>query len=474
MSLRRRFVLVFAAFAAIITALGGYLSWRASSAALERELDDKLRQVAGAAAQVGFPSSMVVGLQPGDESSSAWNVAYQRLSSLRRYVDAAYLFRQDRTVLVSTEGAEALPIGTRLRFLDLYPLELDQAERLGSSTTPVFEGGDGRLFKYGFVRLEQSDIYLAVLMRADYLSPLDTFTRTALFGSLAATILAALLAAALAAEIVRPLERLSRAALRIQRGHLTRPVAVERADELGRLSQAMERMRKGILQRDEQLRLMLAQVAHEIRNPLGGLELFAAAAQDMDDPEERDRILGRIRNEVEGLNSTINDFLVFARPLEPHLELHDIRGPIREAADLVSAELNQREGALTLVMPDEPVLARVDPGHAKGIMLNLLRNAAQAGDRVELEVTTHHGEVIVTVRDDGPGIPMDLRDRIFDPFVTDKEQGAGLGLPIVQRLAEANHGRIELAAPGAPLGSGAEFRLYLPGAEELPLPDHLE
>ena len=157
---------------------------------------------------------------------------------------------------------------------------------LGSSTTPLFEGQDGRFYKYGFVRLEQSEVLLGVLMRADYLTPLDGFRQTTLVGSIAATILAALLAGALAAGVVRPLERLSRAALRIQQGHLNQPVELERVDELGRLSRAMERMRVGILQRDDQLQLMLAQVAHEIRNPLGGLELFAAAAQDMDDPDQ--------------------------------------------------------------------------------------------------------------------------------------------------------------------------------------------
>ena len=100
-------------------------------------------------------------------------------------------------------------------------------------------------------------------------------------------------------------------------------------------------MRQGILERDEQLRLMLAQVAHEIRNPLGGLELFASAAADTDDPVERRRLMDRVRSEVAALNAIIDDFLAFARPLSPTREAPDLREPLREAAELARAELRE-------------------------------------------------------------------------------------------------------------------------------------
>lgn len=469
MSLRRRFILVFGLFAVLLTAVGGFLTWRATSRALERELDEKLVQIAGVAAGVGLQPSLVEGLQPGDERTQAWNLVFQRLRSLQGYVDGAYLFRSDRTALVTTEGPQDIPVGTRLRFLDLYGQELDEALVVGSSRTPLFEGEDGRFYKYGFVRLEQSDVLLGVLMRADYLEPLDRFRRTALLGSLAAIVLAALLAGFLAAGVVEPLERLSRAALRIERGHLQREVSLERADELGRLSRAMERMRVGILHRDEQLRLMLAQVAHEIRNPLGGLELFAAAAAETEEPEERERILTRLRSEVQGLNGIINEFLIFARPLTAAATLHDVRTPLQDALELARAENENAGVTLESDLPEYPLLARADPGHVKGIVLNLLRNAAQAGTQVRLSAEDYRGEVVISVRDNGPGVRPDLRDRIFEPFVTDKEQGAGLGLAIVRRLAETNGGRVNLVEDEDAVGEGAEFRVYLPGSEEIPV-----
>jgi signal transduction histidine kinase len=247
------------------------------------------------------------------------------------------------------------------------------------------------------------------------------------------------------------------------------PVRQERGGELGRLARAMERMRIGILHRDEQLRLMLAQVAHEIRNPLGGLELFASAAAESNDPAERTRFIGKVRAEIEALNTIIDDFLTFARPLRPEGELHDIRQPVRMAVELVEMEMRDSGGDLSLDLPTHPLMARADPEHIKRVALNLVRNAAQAGKEVKVRCEAYRGEIVLFVRDNGPGVPPELEDRIFEPFVTDKEQGAGLGLAIVRRVVEANGGRVELTTGERASGVGAEFRVYFRGGEELPL-----
>lgn len=469
MSLRRQFILVLVAFSVCLTAVGGWVAWQETSRTLERELDEKLRWVAGAAAEVGFQGNLLLSLLPGSETTQEWTGTYERLRRLLRYASAVYLFDRQNRALVTTEGPEELPVGTPIFFLELYGPELEQAWATGEASTPLFLGLDGRYYKYGLVRLGSDDVMMAILMRADYLEPLEALRQRILLGSALAAVIAAAVAGLLATTIVEPLERLSRVALRIQRGRLAEPVREERGEELGRLSRAMERMRLGIIQRDEQLRLMLAQVAHEIRNPLGGLELFASAAMDSEDPEERTRLLGRVRYEVEALNQIINDFLIFARPMAPNSQLHDLRQPLREAADLVQAELRRNGASLEVELPEGELMARADPDHLKRIALNLLRNAAEVADRVTLRAWMDRGEAVVSVSDDGPGIAPELRDRIFEPFVTDKEKGAGLGLAIVKRLTEANRGRVELASRSA--GGGAEFRLYFTGSEDLPAVD---
>ena len=493
MPLRRLYVLVLVAFAVIFTATSSWMAFSVTNRALEDELDDKLQVTAGVAAETGLDATNLLLLGRGDEANFFWREAYDRLRSLvdRGYVDAAWIIRRESpaspgegtvpgeegtvdrppayTAIVSTESADSVPIiGTDVFIFSAY--DLSGLWENGSATSTRFEGtDDGRYYKYGFARLEDSDLALAVLMRADYLAPLESLRRSVLLASAIAVVLSVLVAIGLAARIAEPLERLSRVALRIQRGRITRPVEVEAGVEIGRLSRAMERMRLGIIQRDEQLRLMLAQVAHEIRNPLGGLKLFSAIAADSADPAERAQLFRKIQAEVDALNGIITDFLVYARPRAPQPTLHDIRAPLKEAAELVATELESRGGSLKVDLPDAQLEVVADSGQVKRMVLNLLRNAADAGDRVWLKGTFGNGEVIVSVRDNGPGVPESLRRRIFQPFVTSKERGAGLGLAIVAGVARAHDGRVELVSGDGASVNGAEFRLYLPGSEVFPV-----
>jgi signal transduction histidine kinase len=485
--LRRLYVLVLVAFAVVFTATSSWMALSVTRRALQSELVDKLQVTAGVAAETGLDAGNLLLLSRGDEGNQYWTDAYERLRSLvdRGYVDAAWIIRRESpvspgegtvpggegtvyTAIVSTESPDSVPIiGTSVVIFSVY--DLSGLWEDGSATSTFFEGLDGRSYGYGFARLEDSDLALAVLMRADYLAPVASLQRSVLLASAIAVVLSVLVAIGLAARIAEPLERLSRVALRIQRGRITRSVEVEAGVEIGRLSRAMERMRLGIIQRDEQLRLMLAQVAHEIRNPLGGLKLLSAIAADSADPEERAQLFRRIQAEVDALNSIITDFLVYARPRAPQPTLHDIRAPLKEAAELVATELALRGGSLKVDLPDAQLEVVADSGQVKRMVLNLLRNAADAGDRVWLKGAFSNGEVIVSVRDNGPGVPESLRGRIFQPFVTSKERGAGLGLAIVAGVARAHDGRVELVTGDGAAGNGAEFRLYLPGSEVFPV-----
>jgi signal transduction histidine kinase len=471
MSIRRQFVLALAAFAVLLGVLFGWIARRVSSRALEEELDRRLVEVAGAALATGFVGSDVSIFQPGTEDE-LWGAYHSRLDSLKaRYVSGAWIFNGVRKeALVTAEPADSIPIGAKLTFLDAWDAEIRIALRDGSATTDVFFQ-EGRPFKYGFVRLDDPNAVLAVLIPADFLTPLSRLNRSLMWGSVIGLVLAVGLGTLLATGIARPVEQLSRVAIRIQRGRMDRPVELDRGDELGRLAQAMERMRQGVLERDDRLRLMLAQVAHEIRNPLGGLELFASAAAETDDQDERRRHMRRVRSEVGALNRIIDDFLTFARPLKGVPEPVDLRPAIEAAATLAKGEVEREGGHLEVDLPEQPLVARADPDQVKRAVLNLLRNAAQVSERVALNARNERGEVLVSVADDGPGVPEEARERIFDPFITDKEQGAGLGLAIVRKIAEAHGGRVEvLDAAGTGVGSGAEFRVYFTGLEDYPVP----
>lgn len=481
MRLRNRFALFFVTFAVAISAAEGWLSYDLSRRALEAELDRRLLDVAGVAGDLSFATDdALLLLKRGDERNATW-LHYHTL--LLRLTDKGYVDRADifgwqpgdsvATVLVSSDAPNVLSIGQELSEVGAHIDKIEEAwEREdGRSTTQLFRSTDGIPYKYGFVRLGSGRAFLGVLIPAGHREPLTGLGWSVVGLSVGAAFLAALIGWRLAGGIASRLEVLSRGALRIQRGSMDRPFGLEGEDEIGRLARAMERMRTGIQRRDEQLRLMLSRVAHEIRNPLGGLELFAAAAQETDDPVDRRSILDRVRKEVRGLNAIIDEFLGFARPGQTEPQLHDVRESVGEAAALAEAELEKRGGRLHLDLPGKPLFAMADPLQVKRLVLNLLRNASQAGDTVWLAGGMVNGEVRLAIRDNGPGIAREMRDRIFEPFVGDKAQGAGLGLAIVKEMVEANHGRVKLASAGegvAKSRDGAEFHVYLTGPEDLP------
>ena len=466
-SMRRRFVLLLGAFAVALAGLFAYISWMVSGAALEAELDQRLIQVAGAVAKTNVDADLLTTLSPGFEDTGAWLGAQSQLDSLAaHYVADAWIFSPDQRSVVTRQSPDSIPIGTPLRFLAQYDTEIRIAQRDGSSTTPVWFDESGAPYKYGFTAF--GGLILGVLMPADLYAPLGRLQRALLFGSLFGLALSVLLGTFLATNIAYPIERLVRAAGRIQRGYLDRAVRLDRKDELGRLADAMDRMRRGVLERDEQLRLMLAQVAHEIRNPLGGLELFATAAVDAEERDERARLIGRVRGEVSALNEIINDFLAFARPSALEVSAVDLRVPVWDAVEL--AATRKGEGAeVDVRLPDQALMALADEGQVKRVVLNLIQNALAVSDRVTAWAGREGGQVMLAISDDGPGVPEDQRERIFEPFVTDKEKGAGLGLAIVKRDMEAMGGRVEVHdAADSGVGTGAEFRVYFPGLDEPP------
>jgi two-component system, NtrC family, sensor histidine kinase HydH len=205
-----------------------------------------------------------------------------------------------------------------------------------------------------------------------------------------------------------------------------------------------------------------AGLAHELRNPLGSIRgsaelLTRATANDNPIAKELAQI---ISEEVDRTNSLVSRFLDFARPLEPRREVADITSVIDRAAN--HAGMNQ--GRLQIIRNYSPDVAAlsIDPGLMEQVFINLLTNAAQASaPDAPITVATRAigNEAEISVIDRGCGIPADKIETIFNPFVTTKQGGVGLGLAIVARIIDGHGGR--MAVESEP-GKGSAFRIYLP------------
>jgi signal transduction histidine kinase len=259
-------------------------------------------------------------------------------------------------------------------------------------------------------------------------------------------------------RITHPINRLKEAAQNIARGEYDAPIAITGTDEIGFLGRTLEEMRRAIVQRDVRQKAMLAGVAHEIRNPLGGIELFAGLLASELKNEKGGKEAQKILHEVQNLKQVVNDFLDYARPHKSKKENCRVKEIFAEAQLLMAHELNGCQIQFSEDRANQT--AWVDPQHLKQIFLNLMKNsvAALSGSGIiKLETVSSEREVTLRFSDSGPGIPAEIREQIFEPFFTRRAGGTGLGLAIVKSLVEENGGEIRLLR-----GEGATFEIRMP------------
>ncbi len=204
-----------------------------------------------------------------------------------------------------------------------------------------------------------------------------------------------------------------------------------------------------------------AGLAHELRNPLGSIKGSAnllarsAARNDTASLPLAKELAEIISVEVDRTNSLVTRFLDFARPLEPRKELADVTEVIERAIKRSGAEVI-RDYSTSL--PPVPI----DPELMEQVFLNLIANAAEAsppGKPVTVSTRESNGQAEVSVVDRGCGIPAGRIDAIFNPFVTTKKTGVGLGLAIVSKIVDGHGGKISVESEP---GKGSTFRICLP------------
>jgi signal transduction histidine kinase/putative methionine-R-sulfoxide reductase with GAF domain len=208
---------------------------------------------------------------------------------------------------------------------------------------------------------------------------------------------------------------------------------------------------------------MLAGVAHDLSSPMAVLAGYAEMLTSEEDEARRRSQSQRLLRQVDQMEEMLGDLLAFARG-DATLRISDLR--VEQFGEEVEALLEtlSRHRRIETELRATGGIARVDVGRARRIVYNLVRNAIdvlRAGDRVEVELAERAGGLAIVVADSGPGIPAEVRARMFQPFVTSgKEDGTGLGLAIVRRFVDDHGGSIQVeTAPGR----GTTFRVELPG-----------
>lgn len=223
---------------------------------------------------------------------------------------------------------------------------------------------------------------------------------------------------------------------------------------------------------------MAATVAHEIKNPLGGIEVMAGLLRrQLGDNRDALALVSEIMNEAKMANAIVQEVLDFVRPVRLQMERTPLLQSLQNAVTVADGKVRRGQIAVRLDVPPEIPPIKGDRHQLTQVFANLLINAYEAlegrgsvtltarlatdADTGALSPDGHEpvATVIVEVRDDGPGVASELTDKIFNPFFTTKPQGSGLGLAIVRKIVDAHEGRIDMTSL---VGRGTCFRVSLP------------
>ena len=465
----RKLVLSFVLLVMVIVGGTGWVLYELTYRSLVAQMSTHLVSVAQVtAAQVTAASDggdLLRRLRPGWESFRFYRNLAARLKRIKELVGARriYVFDRRGRSLLDTEAGT--PIGAE--YHHLWVRDRSEVERVwaGEAVHSVLFPAEDVYYMTGYAPIYAGGERVAAVgvdIGAGFMGTIRVFERSVYIFAAVSVLLTVVVGLGLARTITRPIQRLVRAAREIGRGDLGQAVGPPSNNELGYLGFTMEEMRRKLLERDAQLRQMLGGVAHELRNPLGGIEIYAGLiADDLPDGDPRKAHIQKVIGEVRNLNKVITGFLDFARPAPPEPVRMDIEGLVEEAAFVLGPEM-QESGVEFSSRVEAGLEAFVDGEQLRRAIVNLMKNAVQAmrqGGGLEVRASRAGRDVAVEVRDDGPGLDEKTRARLFEPFFTTKEKGSGLGLAVVQQIVEVNGGRIEVEAPAA---GGTVFTLYLP------------
>jgi two-component system, NtrC family, sensor kinase len=210
-----------------------------------------------------------------------------------------------------------------------------------------------------------------------------------------------------------------------------------------------------------------AGIAHEIGNPLSAIKGYAdvlGRAHDIDS-DKRMGFIKDIQREVDRVDKIIRTLLDYSRPRKSSPRIVDVNQVVRDTAEIVRSQGILKNISLTLELSDEVPAIIADPGQLSQVMINLILNSKDAvPDKGEIVISTfpdRDKEAVITVTDNGRGIPREIIDKIFDPFFTTKDpgHGTGLGLSVSARIVETFEGTIRVESTE---GKGTSFRMIFP------------
>lgn len=298
-----------------------------------------------------------------------------------------------------------------------------------------------------------------------------------------AVVVTALFSIALASTIVRPVRRLAEFANQVRRGRgrtAEMPKLAHRRDEVGELSQALQDMTQSLYKRIDAIENFAADVSHEIKNPLTSLRSAVETFERTDDVCKQRQLMSIIKDDVSRLDRLISDISnasrLDAELLRSETSLIDLREMLHTIVQIYEVTAGVGQPSLELVLDNDDLLIEGVEDHLGQVIRNLVDNAmsfSPPGGKVVISAHRDDGNIFVMVEDDGPGLPQDGIDGIFERFYSERPEEeafgthSGLGLSIAKEIVSAHDGSLHgenrrSSDDGDAAVCGARFTVALP------------
>jgi signal transduction histidine kinase len=436
-----------------------------SRVALEEELGDQLKRINRImASTLDQELISLLAVEPGLVS-----VRQQLETSLSQLavpgIEGLTLYKQDGTILAQdkrlkqniAELSPALPTLLSLKndadpvVSEIYKLSQDKYVKAAAIPIRTTQG---------------SQVILVVWVGANYMAVINQMAGSLLWIMLASFIVAIAMTLIFSRSLIKPVRDLSGYARSIQTNINSEPVELHRSDEFGDLNQSLIDMHREIQKQEESARQLLAGIAHEIKNPLGGMEIYSGLLSEELNQlppdakfEEYKSYLEKITEELHHLKRIVQEYLDYARPLKSVIETLSIREIYTDISQILRPELTALNQTIQLEGDAE---IQADRSKLHRVFLNLIRNGLEAsGEKGRTIIQIHDSpqSLAIDFIDTGTGIPLEDRERIFEPYFSTRDRGFGLGLSIVQSIVGELGGTIVVQKSDA---EGTVFRMNLP------------
>jgi signal transduction histidine kinase len=458
--LHHRIVIPVVAVALVTTSLAAFVSQSLIRRSLEARVVSQLASAAAAVSRSDFALNQAI-LARVKEITGADVVTY----TLAGQVLASTLTGGSRAQLLATVSAD--------RSIVSAPEDQTVVRQLTCTGVPCY---------VAWRRVSTSpDTVIALVEQASELhAATQAMTRIILLSAGLSLIVLVLVGQFVAARVTKPLDRLVAFTRDLSGGSAGRralvgddevgTLAAAFNDMLGRLENAQE-----ALVRSEKLGLaglLAARVAHDVRNPLSSLKMQAQLLRSRVPGAEGQAMLRAVLHDVEQVESVVRGLLELAKPGEVALQPTQLNDVIGQVLDHLALQLNHRKVILDTDLDASLPPISLDAPRFKQALLNVISNANEAmPNGGTLAVSTRIGEdgssVVLLVCDDGIGVDPELLERVFDPFVSSKREGVGLGLVNTKSIVESHGGWVRLA-PRSPRGTCVTISLPLASMAAIP------